>query len=68
MKAKEFNSRADQFPRLSAEVREACRLILVDGVMPAEAARQAGVTHGAITHAMKKITAPICAACGRFTG
>lgn len=65
MTAEQFTRLASASPLQPGRTLDACRLVLVDGLSPAEAARQAGVEHSAVSRALPKIPRKLCRACGQ---
>ena len=65
MTPSQFAARIAAHARLGPNTVEACRLVLIDGARPAEAARRVGIHRSAVTRAVRRITHDICPKCGQ---
>ena len=63
MTPSQFAARIAAHARLGHNTIEACRLVLIKKLHPAEAARRVGIHRSAVTRAIKRITHDICPKC-----
>ncbi|WP_414718865.1 TrfB-related DNA-binding protein [Sulfuricella sp.] len=66
MNQKNFDQ-AIQLTRLNEKMRDAARMVLVEGIAQAEVARRLGVSRQAVSTAVNKVAraANVCPCCGR---
>lgn len=65
MRLQEFN-RLIAIHRLRGErTVAACHLVLVDGLLPIDAAEAAGIHRSAVSRALARLRRPTCPTCGR---
>ena len=65
MTPSDFRARIAAHARLGPNTIEACRLVLIHGLTPSEAARDVRIHRSSVTRAIKRITHDICPKCGQ---